>query len=247
MTASLVVSVPTAQLRDDLLPLPEGVEVLVWDMTDAAPRPHIDIVVPPYMSMNGVVARLSEVSTRLVQGQSIGYDDVEGRLPEGIVFANAASVHETATAELAVALTLAAQRSSPDFVRAQDRAEWKGHGTPGLADARVALLGFGGVGRAIAARLKPFEVDIRAVASHGRLQDDVEVFPLGKLPEVLAETDVLIVSLPGGNSTQGIVDDDALSALPDGALVGTSAAAPSSTRTHSSITCSAGACAPRWM
>lgn len=219
VTASLVVSVPTAQLRDDLLPLPEGVEVLVWDMTDAAPRPHIDIVVPPYMSMNGVVARLSEVSTRLVQGQSIGYDDVEGRLPEGIVFANAASVHETATAELAVALTLAAQRSLPDFVRAQDRAEWKGHGTPGLADARVALLGFGGVGRAIAARLKPFEVDIRAIASHGRLQDDVEVFPLGKLREVLAETDVLIVSLPGGDSTQGLVDDDALSALPHGALV----------------------------
>ncbi|MFX4377494.1 hypothetical protein ABTA44_20805, partial [Acinetobacter baumannii] len=79
-----------------------------------------------YMSMDGVIARLAEVSTRLVQGQSIGYDNVEGRLPEGIVFANATSVHETATAELAVALTLAAQRALPDFVRAQDRAAWKG-------------------------------------------------------------------------------------------------------------------------
>lgn len=219
VTSPLIVSVPTAQLRDDLQPLPEGVEVLVWDMTDAAPRPHIDIVVPPYMSMDGVIARLTEVTTRLVQGQSIGYDNVEGRLPEGIVFANATSVHETATAELAVALALAAQRALPDFVRAQDQAEWEGKWTPGLADARVTLLGFGGVGRAIAARLKPFEVDLRAVASHGRLQDDVEVLPLGELYDVLAATDVLIVSLPGGDKTQYLVDDAALSALPDGALV----------------------------
>lgn len=215
----LVVSVPTAELRDDLLPLPDGVDVLVWDMKEPAPRPHIDIVVPPYLSMDRVIARLSEVTTRLVQSQSIGYDNVDGRLPDGIVFANASSVHETATSELAVALALAAQRALPTFVRAQDRREWKGQWMPGLADARVTLLGFGGVGRAIAARLKPFEVELRAVASHGRLQDDVEVLPLGELPEVLARTDVLIASLPGGDATRHLLDDEMLSALPDGALV----------------------------
>lgn len=212
-------SVPTAQLRDDLGELPDGVEVIVWDMQDAAPRERFDMVVPPYMSMTGVIERLQEIEVGLVQSQSIGYDNVEGRLPEGIVFANAASVHETATSELALALTLAAQRRLPDVVRAQDRGEWTGGGAPGLADARVTLLGFGGVGRAIAARLKPFEVHLRAIASHGRLQDDVEVFPLGKLAEVLADTDIVIASLPGGESTRHVLDDAALSALPDGALV----------------------------
>lgn len=215
----LIVSVPTAQLRDDLQPLPDGVEVVLWDMKDAAPRERLDMVVPPYMSMDGVIEALSTVEVGLVQSQSIGYDNVDGRLPEGLVYANAASVHETATAELAVALALAAQRRLPDFVRAQDRAEWTGGTATGLADQRVTLLGFGGVGRAIAARLKPFEVDLRAVASHGRLQDEVEVFPLGKLADVLAETDILIASLPGGDATRHVVDDAALSALPDGALV----------------------------
>ena len=156
---------------------------------------------------------------RQVQSQSIGYDNVEGRLPDGLVFANASSVHETATAELAVALALAAQRRLPDFVRAQDRGEWMGGSATGLADQRVTLLGFGGVGRAIAARLKPFEVELRAVASHGRLQDEVEVFPLGKLDDVLAGTDILIASLPGRDATRHVIDDAALTALPDGALV----------------------------
>lgn len=215
----LIVSVPTEQLRDDLQPLPEGVELVLWDMTGPAPRERFDLVVPPYMSMDGVIEALSSVEVGLVQGQSIGYDNVEGRLPKGLAFANASSVHETATAELAVTLALAAQRRLPEFVRAQDRAEWIGGGATGLADQRVTLLGFGGVGRAIAARLKPFEVELRAVASHGRLQDDVEVFPLGKLDDVLAETDILIASLPGGDRTRHILDDAALSALPDGALV----------------------------
>ena len=221
MTTStpLLVSVPTAQLRDDLGELPDGVEVVVWDMTGPAPRERFDMVVPPYMSMDGVIERLSEVEVGLVQGQSIGYDNVEGRLPEGVVFANASSVHETATSELALALTLAAQRHLPAFVRAQDRGEWTGGTAPGLADARVTLLGFGGVGRAIAARLQPFEVSLRAVASHGRLQDGVEVFPIGKLGDVLADTDILIASLPGGDSTRHVLDDDAFSALPEGALV----------------------------
>lgn len=215
----LTVSVPTAQLRDDLGELPDGVEVVIWDMKGAAPRERFDMVVPPYMSMDGVIEALSSVEVGLVQSQSIGYDNVEGRLPEGLVFANASTVHETATAELAVALALAAQRRLPEFVRAQDRGEWIGGGAPGLADRRVTLLGFGGVGRAIAARLKPFEVDLRAVASRGRLQDEVEVFPIGELAEVLADTDILIASLPGGDATRHIIDDTALSALPDGALV----------------------------
>lgn len=215
----LTVSVPTARLRDDLGTLPDGVEVVIWDMKDAAPRDRFDMVVPPYMSMDGVIEALSTVEVGLVQSQSIGYDNVEGRLPEGLRFANASSVHETATAELAVALALAAQRRIPEFVRAQDRAEWIGGGATGLADQRVTLLGFGGVGRAIAARLKPFEVELRAVASSGRRQDDVEVSPLDELGAVLADTDILIASLPGGDSTRHVIDDAALSALPDGALV----------------------------
>ncbi len=113
-----------------------------------------------------------------------------------------------------------------------------------LADARVTLLGFGGVGRAIAARLKPFEVELRAVASHGRLQDEVEVFPLGKLYEVLAETDIVIASLPGGDATRHVIDDRALSALPDGALVVNVGRGRSSTPMPSSITSAAAGSAP---
>jgi phosphoglycerate dehydrogenase-like enzyme len=219
VTSPLVVSVPTEQLAADLQPLPDGVDLVLWDMTGPAPRDSFDIVVPPYLSAAMILPRLADVPVRLVQGQSIGYEGIDEHLPEGLVFANASSVHETSTAELAVALTLAAQRELPRFVRAQDAHSWEQGFTASLADRRVTLLGYGGVGKAIASRLAGFEVHLGAVATRARQEDGIPVHAIADLHTVLAATDILIASLPGGDDTRHLLDDAALSALPDGALI----------------------------
>jgi phosphoglycerate dehydrogenase-like enzyme len=219
VSTPFVVSVPTPQLADDLAPLPEGVEVIVWEMRDASPRDHIDLIVPPYLGVAERYPRLAGVRAQLVQSQSIGYDGVAEALPPGHVFANAASVHETATAELALTLMLAAQRGLPEFVRAQEHGRWQTIFTDGLADRRVLLLGYGGVGKAVAARLAPFEVSLTVVASRARGEDGVPVHGVDELPALLPEADIVVLTLPGGDATRGIVDDAFLAALPDGALV----------------------------
>lgn len=216
--SAVTVSVPTARLAASLGPI-DGAEVFVWDMEGAAPRPEIDMVVPPYMSQGKTLPLLAEVRTRLIQGQSIGYEGVEEMLPAGTVFANASTVHETSTAELAVALTLAAQRDLPVYVRAQAEGRWAPTFAASLADRRVLLLGYGGVGKAIAARLRPFEVELTAVASRARDEDGLRVHGVDELPTLLPHTDIVVLSLPGGEETRHIVDDAFLRALPDGALV----------------------------
>ena len=216
---NLVVSVPTEELAADIGELPDGVEVVVWPMDGPAPRDAFDMVVPPYMSMAKVLARLDGVDVRLVQGQSIGYDGVADILPEGLVFANAASVHETSTAELAVGLTIAAQRHLGEFAVDTAAGRWAPLFADSLADRRVMLLGYGGVGKAVAARLAGFEVEITAVASRAREEDGMPVHGVDELPALLPDTDIVILTLPGGDSTRHIVDDEFLSALPDGALI----------------------------
>jgi phosphoglycerate dehydrogenase-like enzyme len=216
---SLIVTVPSDRLAADVGPLPDDVELIVWPMDDPAPRDRIDIVVPPYMSMSSVLSRLRGVDVALIQGQSIGYEGVADLLPEGLTFANAASVHETSTAELAVALTLASQRHLPQFVHAQSEGRWAPVFATSLADRRVLLLGFGGVGKAVAARLAPFEVELTAVARSARVEDGMPVHAVSELPELLPSAEVVVVTLPGGDETRHVVDDAFLSALPDGALV----------------------------
>lgn len=215
----LVVSVPSEELASDLRPLPEAVDLVVWPMDSPSPRERFDLVVPPYMSMSQVLERLDGVAVGLVQGQSIGYEGVAEMLPPGLPFANASSVHETSTAELALALVLAAQRQVPSFVRSQDAHAWEPVFADSLADRSVLILGFGGVGKAVAARLAPFETKVTAVATRARTEEGVEVHALDDLPSLLPMSEIVILTLPGGDATRHLVDASFLAALPDGALV----------------------------
>lgn len=215
----LVVSVPDKGLRDALGVAPVGVNVIVWDMRGPAPRDTIDLVVPPYMGSHQVLGHLAGVRTRLVQSQSIGYDGVSAALPAGVVYANAASVHETSTSELAMALILASLRGLPEFVRAAAAGRWAHEARPSLADRSVLIVGYGGVGRALEDRLLPFETTVTRVARHARVDERGPVHDLGALPDLLAQSDVVVMCVPLDDTTVGMVNDSFLSRLRDGALL----------------------------
>ena len=81
-------------------------------------------------------------------------------------------------------------------MRAQDEGRWAPEFAESLADRRVLLLGFGGVGKAIAARLAPFEVELTAVARSARVEDGMPVHAVDELPELLGDAEIVIVSFP---------------------------------------------------
>lgn len=222
MTASpLIVSLP-ADLREEVLsqgPLPEGVEFVEWDLRTEPPVEHIDLVVPVYLGSNKPLANVAAVTPKLVQVQSIGYDGLADLLPAGITLANAATVHEASTAELTVGLILASQRGIPDFVRAERTGEWLQSQRPSLADRRVLLIGYGGVGAAIEERLLPFEVEVTRVASSAREDERGPIHGIDELPGLLPHAEIVIVVVPLTDDTRGLIGDAFLAALPDDALV----------------------------
>jgi phosphoglycerate dehydrogenase-like enzyme len=204
------VSLPGSGLAAALGDVSPRVELLRWDLAGPAPRDDIDLVVLPYRPGQDHLRWLDGVRTRLVQAQYLGYDGVAEALPPGHVYANARGVHETSTAELALALLLAAQRGLPDFIRGGGPAWY-----PSLADRRVLVLGQGGVGRAIEERLAPFEVDLVRVARTAR----EGVHGIAELPQLLPGCEVVVVGVPLTAETERLVDADFLAALPDGAVV----------------------------
>ena len=218
-----VVSLPGQDWIDDVGPV-EGLELIPWEL-DGPPRraEEIRLVVPPYMGAASRIGALAHApNVEFVQLLTAGYDDVLAGLPDGVALANAAGVHDASTAELAVALTLASLRGLPDFAAAQARSEWLPTTIrPALADKRVLVLGYGSIGRAIAARLTPFEVQVTAVASSARDGDDLvpSVHAVAELPSLLPQHDVVIVIVPLSPATTRLVDADFLAAMPDGALL----------------------------
>ena len=211
----LTVSVPPGPLRDALGPLPDDVELLEWDLDGPAPRPHIDLVVRPNVRGLAPLEWLSTVTTRLVQSPAIGFDGVSGVLPPGHQLANASGVHEDSTTELAVTLVPAAQRDLPFYVQAADQGRWATRISPGLSGRTVLLLGVGGVGQAVEARLRPFGPEIVKVARAAR--DGVH--GVDELPTLLPEADVVVVAVRLDDSTVRLVDAGFLARMRDGALL----------------------------
>jgi len=217
-----VIALPDQEWIDLVGPV-GGVEMVTWDLLGEPPRrDEISFVVPPYM-VSSPWERLSLVpGLRVVQLLSAGYETVLPAIPAGVKLANAAGVHDASTAELAVTLALSSLRGIPEFVVAQGHSQWLPAQTRrSLADSRVLILGYGGIGVAIARRLSGFEVKLTAVASRARAGDDLvaSVHGVDELPALLPEHDVVIVIVPLSEATSGLVDAEFLAAMPDGALL----------------------------
>lgn len=218
----VTVSFPSAGWIRDVGAI-EGIEPLVWHPDSPLPERSVQVVIAPYMGAAGCIGSVSRLpEVQLVQLLTAGYDGIFERVPEPIAIANAAGVHDVSTAELTLALILAAQRGIPEFVRAQAQGAWRQLGfLPSLADRQVVVIGYGGVGAAIVRRLLPFQPTIAAVASSARAGDELveQVHGLADLPHLLPTAEVVVLAVPLTAATRGLLDDAFLSALPDNALV----------------------------
>lgn len=212
-------SVPDALARSAIGELPDTVEVVEWDMGGSAPVDRLDIVIPPYSQSLERLANLEGLDVGLVQSLTLGYDGVAGVLPANMTYANAASVHETSTAEMAMALVLASQRAIPDFVRAAREGTWAPAWHQSLADRTVLLVGHGGVGRAIESRLLPFETTILRLAQHERRDERGRIYGREALSELLPIADVVVVAVPLDETTRHLVNAAFLSRMRDNSLL----------------------------
>ena len=218
-----LVTMPDASWVADTGEIP-GLEMVTWDIHEPHPRAdEVAVVVPPYLDPHQRLDLLGTLpKLELVQLLTAGYDNVTPHLPRGVTLCSGGGIHDASTAELALTLILASIRGIPDFVRAQDRHHWiPTRIWPALADRRVLVVGYGKVGRAIAARLLSFETTVTAVASRARGGDELveTVHGIDELPALLTEQDVVVVITPLTEATAGLVDAGFLAAMKDGALV----------------------------
>ncbi len=212
----------SAEAQDALGPLPAGL-VADYFMADGHwpdSIHEVELLVAPYMtSAAAVLERVGEMSALdTVQIQSAGYDDYLHLLPDHVHLANASGVHDTSTAELALALALASTRHLDEFARNMTSGSWNSVPAVSLADRRVLIVGYGHIGQAIERRLNGFEVaSITRVARHARTTPLVQ--PVEELHDLLPDADVVFVILPLTPATAGLIGRDELALLPDGALL----------------------------
>lgn len=171
---------------------------------------------------NGLIDALPDLKIIAVHG--VGYDkvDVAHARSRGVAVTNTPDVLSADVADMAVALTLSTLRRLPRAERWLRSGDWAAGGKFPLGRSatglRYGVLGLGRIGREIARRLEPFAGEI---AWHSRRPVEGVVWRYAPDPIALAASvDVLIVAVPGGPATRGLVTAEVLAALgPEGVLI----------------------------
>lgn len=180
------------------------------------------VCIPHLAGGRKVYGRIAECpNVKLIQIPSAGYEHALPFVPAGMQLANARGVHDSRTAEMALALALASQRRLPTFWDAQQRGVWEqDFYAPSLADRRCLVVGYGSIGSALGARLWACEAEVTGVARTARNSPDgTQVHAMEDLPKLLPDTEIVFLVTPLTEQTEGMVNAEFLAALPDDALV----------------------------
>lgn len=200
------------------LTLPAGVEHCTSDgiYPSAHDMDRITFFVPRYMGGADAIRDLSKLTAlKVIQSPNAGVDDLIPIRPSGVTLCNAAGVHDDSTAELAVGLALTSRRGFARFAQSQSQEKWDHVRMATLTDSKVAIVGYGQIGKRIAELLAPFKVSIDAYSRSGR--DGAMV--MENFDKNISTYDVIILMMPLNDSSRGFMNAARLAAMKDGATL----------------------------
>ena len=178
---------------------------------------NAEFVVLPYegssISIEEAIARMANV--KVIQTLTAGFDNVQPYMPADVTLCNAAGVHDDATSELAVLLTLSALRDMPRSFKAQQEHHWETYFSRSLADKTVLLIGYGNVGKAAEKRLLGFGCKVIPVARTAR----DHVHAISELPKLIPSADVVMLIVPNNPGTVNLVDAKFLASMKDDSVL----------------------------
>jgi phosphoglycerate dehydrogenase-like enzyme len=164
---------------------------------------------------------------RLFHVPGAGYDGIDlEAIPDSAVVCNCFG-HEQAIAEYVMAALLARHVPFADADRDLRQGHWTyAAGSPDrvhgeLAEKTIGLLGFGHIGKAIAARAKAFEMKVH-VANRSPVPASSLVdrsFTLETFGEFFGSADFFVVSVPSNAETRGMVNAESFAAMRASAVI----------------------------
>lgn len=157
---------------------------------------------------------------QLIQSSAAGLDHclVPAVIDSEITVCSASGLFANQVGEQTLALLLGLLRRFPLFFRQTQTKEFVRRPTDDLRGKRVGIVGLGGNGRRLAQLLAPFQVNLRATDYYPvRKPPEVqELWGSERLLELASWSEILILALPLNASTQGLISEQVLRAMPAG-------------------------------
>jgi len=202
--------------RGEVLKLVRGAEALVAD---------------PSVPVDAELLDAAGDQLRVVANFAVGHDNIDlaACAERDIAATNTPDVLTEATAELALALTLAAARKMSDAERDLREGRWRGWDPAAyrgleLRGATVGVVGLGRIGRRYAELVRGIGAEVVHTARSPKPDAERELGArMVELDELLESADVVSLHAPATPATQGMIGAHELELIgPGGVLVNTS-------------------------
>ena len=211
-----------------------GVTLAPYDVNQTLPAEHHDAEV--LVAWGNSAAMLKDAAAKLtnlrwIQALAAGPNNVlNAGFAENVTITSGSGLHDHTVAEHTLGLLLNAARRFYEMRDFQSQHRWPRHlGGPQpdrpennfrtLQDAEVLVWGYGNIARALAPHLELLGAHVRGVARSAGVRDGAEVFTEDALPELLPQTDALVMILPGSEATRHALSAERLALLPRHAWV----------------------------
>jgi phosphoglycerate dehydrogenase-like enzyme len=205
----------------DNLVMPENFTLRSPANTDLATASADDLsditfYVPSYMGGRAALEFSRKMSNlKVLQMPNAGYEDALEFTRPGMTLCNGRGIHDASTAELAVGLAIASLRGFPEFVRNQDQGRWVHQRHQSINDKKVAIIGYGSIGKTVARNLSGFDVTVVPFSRSG----SDGALRISDLDQHLPTFDVVILILPLNDESRKMFNKERLALLKDGALL----------------------------
>lgn len=160
---------------------------------------------------------------RWIQSVSAGTDQfpLDALRSNGTVLTSARGIHEVQVSEHALGLLLAMTRGIATAVVQQRDRVWRWVPAVELSGMTLGVLGLGVIGEGVARRAVAFGMTVIGTKANPAGYRGVasQVFVPGETLEVFHRSDAVVITLPGGAGTAGLVGAAELEALRGGWLV----------------------------
>jgi glyoxylate reductase len=185
------------------------------------------IVADPHIPVDDELLRVAGPDLKVVANYAVGYDniDLDACRKRGVVVTNTPDVLTNATAELTVALILAAARRLGEGERMLRGGRWPGwHPSQllgrELGDSIIGIIGLGRIGSRVAELLTGFGAELLCSSRTPRPELErrlgVERVELG---ELVARADVITLHVPASAETHHLVDADLFAQFKRGSIL----------------------------
>jgi len=187
---------------------------------DAAFTPFVDRDVFPSAS------RLRWVQSPAVGVGSLMFPEL---LASPVVITSSRGIRARAIAEHVLGVTIALARRLPVAIRAQVAHRWAQEELEGasvdvrtLQGQRMGIVGLGAIGLELVKIAAPFGFRVSAIrrrADQSRPEGVEDVWPLDRLPDLLAQSDVVVLAVPHTPDTKRLIGKRELDRIKRGALL----------------------------